>query len=105
MSELQGDAELAAAVLGQPEKRGGEKEREKCCERRRRTVSLQHYDTMLTESLSLSAWLLLNASKVTTVLMLLTANQINNTEAGGRGGREQDIKKRGERWRTTTVRQ
>lgn len=28
-SELQGDAELAAAVLGQPERGGGEKEREK----------------------------------------------------------------------------
>lgn len=28
--------------------------------------------------------------------MLLTANQINNTEARGRGGREKDIKK-GER--------
>lgn len=29
VSELQGDAELAAAVLGQPEKGGGEKERER----------------------------------------------------------------------------
>lgn len=47
VSELQGDAELAAAVLGQPEKGGGERERERArkkrCERRRRTVSLQHY--------------------------------------------------------------
>jgi len=100
VSELQGDAELAAAVLGQPEKGGGEKEREKCWERRRRTVSLQHYDTMLTESLSLSAWLLLNASKVTTVLMLLTANQINNTES-----ERERYKERGARWRTATVKQ
>lgn len=29
VSELQGDAELAAAVLGQPERGGGEKERER----------------------------------------------------------------------------